>query len=425
MSKKKRLGRGLEALLGVGNSPAGDKTTDEAQKADSTGSNAATSNLTGSKNTSEESPIAELDRDSSDSPTILPFRAKSTHDAPIPDANLPTGGEDEIDSALLERLTEAVAESDSEGSDFSNDDANSKPGSYESEWDKPQRDSGVHAGEHGPDAHTQTLEISVYDIDDNPFQPRREFNKAEIESLAESLKAHDQLQSILVRRVDDRYQLISGERRLRAAIHAGWSKIQAQVREADDRLVAELAIVENLQRKDLNPIEKALSFRRYLDEHHCPQEELANRLKIDRSTVTNLLRLLELPQPVQKALQVGLVSNGHARALLPLGEEHLQIEYCNRIQREGLSVRAIEQMVREKIQAEDGVKNKLAPKGRTKSGQILSLEKDLKSALGTKVEINASSRGKGKIVVHYSSREEFERLRQIFADETQRDSDVA
>ena len=242
--------------------------------------------------------------------------------------------------------------------------------------------------------------------------------------MAESLKTHDQLQPILVRQVGGRYQLISGERRLRAAIHAGWSKINAQVREADDRLVAELAIVENLQRKDLNPIEKALSFRRYLDEHGCPQDDLAGRLKIDRSTVANLLRLLELPQVVQKALQVGLVTNGHARALLPLGEEHLQIEFCNQIQREGLSVRATEQMVREKIDQEDGVSSKSSKKSRTKSGQVLSLEKEFRTALGTKTEISASSRGRGKIVIHYTSKEEFERLRDYLVG-TELDVDAA
>ena len=180
----------------------------------------------------------------------------------------------------------------------------------------------------------EMLLLNVYEIDDNPFQPRREFNESEIASLSESLKEHDMLQPVLVRRVNDRYQLISGERRLRAAIRAGWTQLPARVREADDRLVAELAIVENLQRKDLNPIEKALSFRRYLDEHHCAQEELAERLKINRSTIANLMRLLELPEPVRESLGQGLISAGHARALLPLGEETLQVEFCERIVRD-------------------------------------------------------------------------------------------
>ena len=124
------------------------------------------------------------------------------------------------------------------------------------------------------------LMLGVDDIDDNPFQPRRDFSESEIVSLAESLKEHDMLQPVLVRRVGPRWQLISGERRLRAAKRAGWKQVPARVRQADDRLVAELAIVENLQRKDLNPIEKALSFRRYLDEHSSTQEDLSNRLKI-------------------------------------------------------------------------------------------------------------------------------------------------
>ena len=184
--------------------------------------------------------------------------------------------------------------------------------------------------------------MDVHEIDGNPFQPRREFGESEIKSLAESLRQHDMLQPILVRRMGDRWQLISGERRLRAAICAGWTRVPVRVREADDRLVAELAIVENLQRKDLNPIEKALSFQRYLREHQCTQDELGKRLTIDRSTIANLLRLLELPELVQEALRTGTISAGHARALLPLGEEHRQIDFCHRIRRETLSVRDVE-----------------------------------------------------------------------------------
>ncbi len=177
----------------------------------------------------------------------------------------------------------------------------------------------LHASPSRPEpaaSSTTTLDLDVALIDANPFQPRRQFNDEEIASLAESIKEHQQLQPVLVRKVGNRYQLISGERRLRATIHAGLTKVRAEVREADDRLVAELAIVENLQRKDLNPIEKALSFRRYLDEHRCAQEELAKRLKIDRSTIANLMRLLELPPPILEAVQTDKLSAGHARALL-------------------------------------------------------------------------------------------------------------
>ncbi|MEQ8791082.1 MAG: ParB/RepB/Spo0J family partition protein [Pirellulaceae bacterium] len=273
-----------------------------------------------------------------------------------------------------------------------------------------------------PTASTDSLTLNVFDIDDNPFQPRREFSASEISSLAESLKEHELLQPILVRRQGDRYQLISGERRLRAAIQAGWTTIPARLREADDRLVAELAIVENLQRKDLNPIEKALSFRRYLDQHGCPQEELARRLKIDRATISNLMRLLELPPVVQKALGDGSISAGHARALLPLGDERRQIEFCRRIQEEGMSVRDTERTVRETVELLDADETGLQPaaakrrKRRTQSEQVASLERELRIALGTKTEIRQGTKGRGRIVIHFTSHEEFERVHDLLVD---------
>lgn len=262
------------------------------------------------------------------------------------------------------------------------------------------------------------LELDVSLIDANPFQPRRQFNDEEIASLAESIKEHQQLQPVLVRKVGNRYQLISGERRLRATIHAGLTKVRAEVREADDRLVAELAIVENLQRKDLNPIEKALSFRRYLDEHECTQVELAERLKIDRSTIANLCRLLELPEPILEAVQTDKLSAGHARALLPLGEESQQLALARQIQAEGWSVRQTEHTVSEMLANEDGTADEKPGKGkrgaaRTVTPQISSMEQELRRSLGTKIEIRQSARGKGKIVVHFHSAEEFERIREI------------
>ncbi len=282
-----------------------------------------------------------------------------------------------------------------------------------------------------PATEPDTIRLSVYEIDNNPFQPRRDFSEPEIASLAESLKEHDILQPILVRRAGDRYQLISGERRLRAAIQAGWSSIPARIREADDRLVAELAIVENLQRQDLNPLEKALSFRRYLDQHDCAQEELARRLKLDRSTIANLLRLLELPDQVQQSLRDGRLSAGHARALLPLGDELQQIDFARRIVEEGLSVRATERQVGEMIQAEDGGPVSIeatakAKAKRTQSEQVASLEQELRIALGTKVEIRLSARGRGKITIHFANHDEFDRLREyLAADGEQFQSDVA
>jgi ParB family chromosome partitioning protein len=267
-----------------------------------------------------------------------------------------------------------------------------------------------------PPGGTGILQLRLDEIDGNPFQPRRDFTEPEIASLAESLKEHDLLQPVLVRRVGQRYQLISGERRLRAAMQAGWTQIPAQVREADDRLVAELAIVENLHRKDLNPIEKALSFKRYLEEHGCSQEDLARRLKIDRSTIANLLRLLELPETVLDGLHKGEITAGHARALLPLGDEAEQIELCCRIRQDGLSVRAVEAEVQTRIHQEDGPVlgivggTEPAPRKRTRNAQTASLEQELRRILGAKVAIQQASRGRGKIVIHFADHDEFERI---------------
>ncbi|QDV69782.1 putative chromosome-partitioning protein ParB [Rosistilla carotiformis] len=264
------------------------------------------------------------------------------------------------------------------------------------------------------------VHLNVYEIDNNPFQPRRQFNPDEIAALAESLKSHEQLQPVIVRRDGQRFQLISGERRLRAAIHAGMTTVRAEIREADDRMVAELAIVENLQRKDLNAVEKAMSFRHYIEQHGCQQNELAKRLKIDRSTVANLMRLLELPTEVLDAIQKEALTAGHARALLPLGDEDLQCELAQTIINEHWSVRQTEAYVSDQLQAEEDLEsgergNATPRKKQVTSPQVSSLERQLRMDLGTKVEIKQSSKGKGKIVVHFTNPDEFERITAMMA----------
>lgn len=269
-----------------------------------------------------------------------------------------------------------------------------------------------------------SLDIEVGLIDANPFQPRRQFNAAEIESLAESLKAHKQLQPVLVRRVGERYQLISGERRLRAAVHAGLPTIRAEIRVADDRLVAELAIIENLQRKDLNAIEKAMSFKRYISEHKCTQDELAQRLKIDRSTIANMMRLLELPEIITDAVQRDEISAGHAKALLSLGSIKEQVATLRRIRDEAWSVRETEarvaEIIAESAASEEGILGAIPRRKATKSDQLAALEKEIKMNLGTRVDISQTSRGRGRITIHFTSVEEFERLRHLLANDLKR-----
>ncbi len=273
----------------------------------------------------------------------------------------------------------------------------------------------------GPSAAPEAgpLRLPISRIDGNPFQPRQDVEDEDLQTLSDSLRAHGLLQPVVVRRAGDRYQLIAGERRLRAAAKAGWKDVPVQVIEADDRQIAELAIVENLHRKDLNPLEKAASFQRYLQQYGCTQEELASRLKLDRSTISNLIRLLELPHAVQQALREGKITQGHARSLLPLGDEREQIEFCKRIQAEGLSVRQTEAMVQEMIDRadaeplavveRDGTKSR--PR-RTASDHVVALEQEFRAALGVRVKLAHNARGRGKLVVYFSGHEEFDRLRE-------------
>ena len=266
--------------------------------------------------------------------------------------------------------------------------------------------------------------IDVQQIDSNPSQPRQAFDATEMGALAESLNTHGLLQPIVLRRVDDRYQLIAGERRLRAARQAGWSDVPANIIEADDRQTAELAIIENVQRKDLNPLEKAASFQRYLQQYGCTQEELASRLNLDRSTVANLIRLLELPEPVQDAIRGLKITQGHARALLPLGDEREQTDFCQRIQRESLNVRQTEALVQQTIEVADneslGVIDRdgqTSRPQRARSEHLAALEQELRSALGTKVSLTHNARGRGKLVIHFRNHEEFERIRLQITDQ--------
>ncbi len=283
---------------------------------------------------------------------------------------------------------------------------------------RPAAGESNDGAERAGDGHEGLALIAVYDIENNPFQPRRDFDEAAIDELCESLQQHGMIQPLVVRRHGERYQLIAGERRLRAAIKAGWQQVPCQVRQADDRQMSEVAIVENLQRKDLNPLEKAVSFQQYLERYGCTQEELAGRLKIDRSTIANLIRLLELPEAIQQSVRSGTLTQGHARALLPLGDEGEQLAFAERIQRETLSVRATEELVQQAIHQADreplSVVGGDAPRprpARRSSEHNAALEQELRTALGTKIDIRQRAAGRGQIVIHFASPEEFERLR--------------
>ncbi|MDG3006962.1 ParB/RepB/Spo0J family partition protein [Paludisphaera mucosa] len=258
---------------------------------------------------------------------------------------------------------------------------------------------------------SELLHVAVDQVDPNPYQPRRHFAPAELATLADSIRQHGILQPILVRAVGDRYQLIAGERRLRASIEAQLHDIPARVMDLDDQRVFELAMVENLQREDLNAVDKATAFREYLSRYGGTQEELAGRLGLDRSTVSNLIRLLDLPQEVLDAVRDNAVTQGHARALLGLPDADSQVVALRRVIAERLSVRQTEALVA------TGVPTPAKPRLRkdaahvlVKAPHIVELEQQLHQRFGTAVLIRSRTAEKGQVIIDFNSQEEFDRV---------------
>lgn len=266
---------------------------------------------------------------------------------------------------------------------------------------------GVDVGE--ADAGGELARLPLSELDRNPYQPRNDFRPEELAALTQSVCVHGVIQPIIVRPVGGRFQIIAGERRFRAAQEAGLTHIPVRVVDIDEQQTFEFALVENLQREDLNAIEKAQAFEKYINQFGTTHEELAGHLGVDRSTVTNFIRLLELPQAVQEAVRVGQISNGHARALLSVNDSVEQIALCRRIIAEGLSVRQTEEAVRGYRTAPDKPSSpaKSAP---SKSNHLQSLENDLRQRLATKVEIKAKAKDKGTITIHFESHDDFERV---------------
>ncbi len=257
-------------------------------------------------------------------------------------------------------------------------------------------------------------EIDVNSIDRNPFQPRTEFDQASLQELIDSIGQHGVLQPVLVRPQGSRFQLIAGERRWLASKKAGLTTIPARVLELEDQNVCEVALEENLKRKDLNVLEKAQAFQDYVNRFQCSIEDLARRISLDRSTVSNMLRLLELPEEVKKPLLSGRISAGHARALLPLEHDN-RIAMCERVVRESLSVRKTEAAVKSMNQDQATIPfpGADAPQQQPdddRTNHVKSLEDRLRDQLGAKVNIKLKSKESGQIVIHFGTNDEFEGL---------------
>ena len=255
--------------------------------------------------------------------------------------------------------------------------------------------------------------IAISRIERNPWQPRKNFDDEEIAQLSDSIRAHGVLQPVVVRMIGDKVQLIAGERRLRAAQVAGLTEIPVNIVGFTDQQTLEAALVENIQRTDLNAIEKALSFRQYLDSYQLTQEQLATRLGMDRSSVTNLVNLLSLPAEVQNAVRLNQISLGHAKILKGLSSAEQQIALSREVTLKGLSVKALETLVREQKSAasEDASAQPGTVKNRIdKTEHVLGIETELRQKLAAKCDIKLKSKDKGQIVLAFENTEEFERL---------------
>lgn len=280
---------------------------------------------------------------------------------------------------------------------------------------------------------SELRQLPTATISRNPYQPRKDFDQEALSELAASISEHGILQPLLVRAFDGGFQLIAGERRWLAAQKVGLETVPCCVVDVIDKTACEFALEENLKRKDLSDLEKAQAFREYLQHFECSVEELAKQLSMSRSTISNLMRLLDLPEAVRNVLQQGKISSGHARALLPL-EEADQIALCGRVQAESLNVRQTEQAVK-------AILGRVQPAAATSEDQsstseeadaadvlpiqggeshvtnhVRDLEQQLRNSLGTPVEIRLQSREAGQILIPFASNAEFERILALLRD---------
>lgn len=248
------------------------------------------------------------------------------------------------------------------------------------------------------------IDIKITDIEANDKQPRRAFEDEKLEDLCESIKSHGVVQPIIVRKLENGYQIVAGERRWRASRMAGKKTIPAIIKECSNLEVMELALIENLQREDLNAIEEASAYKSLIEEYNMTQEQISSRIGKSRPAIANALRLLQLPQRIKDLVAEGKISQGHARALLSIQEEKKQLEIAEKIVTDQLNVRQIEKLAKDtkQISKKEGIPDGIKL-------EIKQLEDKLQLALGTKVIIK-HKKDRGKIEIEYYSNEELERI---------------
>ena len=277
-----------------------------------------------------------------------------------------------------------------------------------------KRALGKGLGELIPELKNDSAEIKEVILDDitpNPFQPRTNFDDDSLQELATSIRSIGIVQPITVRITErGHYEIIAGERRYRAAKMAGLKTIPAYIRDANDENILELALIENIQREDLNAIEVAISYRRLIDECNLTQDALGERIGKSRTNVTNYLRLLKLPAEIQLSLRERKISMGHARALVGLEDEELQFMIFEQILKEGLSVRQVEEIVRRYVSPKENSLPEAVKLEIVHSKDYMELQNLLSERLDTKVELKRNTKGKGKIVISFMSDSDLERI---------------
>lgn len=252
--------------------------------------------------------------------------------------------------------------------------------------------------------------INISEIEPNKAQPRKNFNEDAIQELADSIKLYGIIQPLILQKKDKYYEIIAGERRWRAAKMAGVKKVPAIIKNYSPQEVVEIALIENIQREDLNPIEEAIAYQNLISEFHLKQDEVADRVSKSRVAITNAMRLLKLDKRVQDMLIEDMISSGHARALLPLEDGDLQYQIATRIFDEKMSVRETEKLIKKIM---NGIPE---PQLKKEDNNFIykDLEEKIKNIVGSKVSINKKSKNKGKIEIEYYSEEELERLIELF-----------
>ncbi len=256
-----------------------------------------------------------------------------------------------------------------------------------------------------------TEEVDIYLIDPNTEQPRKSFDKEKLHELAESIRRHGMVQPIIVRQNGERFTVVAGERRYRAARIAGLNQVPVLVKNLEDKEVMEVALVENIQRENLNPIEEAAAIRFLMQQHDLTQEEVSKRLSKSRPAIANTLRLLTLPASVQGALKEGMMQSGHARVLAGMQNDADKQTLAQEIVELGLSVRQTEQRAKEMA---EGPKQKPAPAKKPQDNDLHAAEKELREKLGTKVSILGNPK-RGKVVIEYFSKQELQEIYDLLA----------